>query len=503
MNFKKVIFGACACVLVLISVKVASENMESSPVSFETEPTQWTTLKINDFEYTIDLLAAENTLSVGTLNSDRYNIAAIGDYEGYDITINDVPLLPNTEIELPLEKLSKDEKIDVCIQKQGAESSNHLYINTLPDNYQSPPIYTNNPEPGYYYFNLNEYVYKMNTEGEIVFWRLAGRGDISSGGDDFKTVKIGGKQYYTFLFGWDTPESPYLQDVGYGRMQGLVLDENYQIVDNIQFLNLSNGEKVPLENHQFTMLGEGHYLLTAYVGEYVDNIPDQVQKSNTEVRVVASIIQEVLDGQVIFEWNSTDYPELYSLSTAGNDFYNAESFWADYAHLNSVVIDKDQNFICSFRNLDTIIKIDRDTGEILWKLGGLGDEFGLSEEQKFSKQHDARITDDGYITIFNNGNTGNSFEEGSTSIIKVKIDEDQKQILDYKKYYVDNQFSSHMGSAQETARDRFVIGWGGRVSNSPLFSEIDFQTGTILFEVLSPKNTGDFPDAYKVYKFSN
>ena len=168
MNFKKVIFGACACVLVLISVKVASENMESSPVSFETEPTQWTTLKINDFEYTIDLLAAENTLSVGTLNSDRYNIAAIGDYEGYDITINDVPLLPNTEIELPLEKLSKDEKIDVCIQKQGAESSNHLYINTLPDNYQSPPIYTNNPEPGYYYFNLNEYVYKMNTEGEIV-----------------------------------------------------------------------------------------------------------------------------------------------------------------------------------------------------------------------------------------------------------------------------------------------------------------------------------------------
>lgn len=54
---------------------------------------------------------------------------------------------------------------------------------------------------------------------------------------------------------------------------------------------------MPLENHQFTMLGEGHYLLTAYVGEYVDNIPDQVQKSNTEVRVVASIIQEVLDGQ--------------------------------------------------------------------------------------------------------------------------------------------------------------------------------------------------------------
>ena len=43
--------------------------------------------------------------------------------------------------------------------------------------------------------------------------------------------------------------------------------------------------------------------------------------------------------------------------------------------------------MCSFRNIDSILKIERGTGKILWILGGKGDHFGLTEEQKFSRQH--------------------------------------------------------------------------------------------------------------------
>lgn len=74
-------------------------------------------------------------------------------------------------------------------------------------------------------------------------------------------------------------------------------------------------------------------------------------------------------------------------------------------------------------------------------------------------------------------------------------------ILDYKRYAVPGAFSSHMGSAQEIGSDTFVIGWGGRATCNALFSEIDFSTGKILFEVLSPNTSGSFPDVYKVYKF--
>ena len=501
MNIKKTIFGVAFTGLIITSGIVAYSNLESTTTSIQsTSPTQWTTLKINDFEYSIDLFSNGNVLNVGTLNSDRYNTISIGEYSGFNITVNGTQLPSGSSIHLDLDSLSKSSQIEVLYTDISTGEERSLFINTLPENYKEPMVYSNDPDEGFYYFNLNEYIYKMDTEGNIVFWRLAGHGDASSGGNDFKPTVIDGQQYYTFLFGWETDESPYLEGVEYGRMQGLVLDQNYEIVDNVQFLNLNSGEKLPLENHQFTMLGKDHYLLTAYRGTYVENIPDEVPHGNVESRVVASIIKEKKNDQVIFEWDSTDYPELYGLSTAGNDFYNSESYWADYAHVNSVFIDADNNYICSFRNLDTILKIDRASGNILWKLGGIGDEFGLTEEQKFSKQHDVRRTADGYITIFNNGNSGDSPTEGNSSIIKLKLDESSKKVIDFQTFAVDGQFSSHMGSVQETANNHFVIGWGNRVTANALFSEIDFNTGKILFEVVSPTNSGIYPNAYKVYK---
>lgn len=491
------------CLLLISSIYISGKHIQRKPDDApDSLPPQTVTFKVNDFSYTLDLMSNGNFMSVGTLNSDRFNTISIGEYNGYDIKINGSPLPSGSEIELVIDSLAPDNKLTVSILEKATGEQRFCYINTLPDNYCNPPIITNNPDDGYYYFNLNEYVYKMDTHGNIVFWRLAGHGDISCGGDDFKMTEIDGNKYYSFLYGWETPDSPFLQGVGYGRMQGLVLDENYKIIDNVQFLELSSGEKVPLENHQFTVLGKNHYLLTAYFGKRVNNIPLEVDSEIHSSRVVANIIQEVKDGNIIFEWDSTNYPELYTLSSAGNDFSNVSGFWADYAHLNSVVIDSDQNFICSFRNLDTVLKIDRETGNILWKLGGISDDFGLTAEQKFSKQHDARITSDGYITIFNNGNEGNSFVSGNTTIIKVKLDEQTKSIIDFQEYTAQGHFSSHMGSAQQTGPSRFVIGWGGRATCSPIFSEIDFATGEVLFEVLSPKNSGDFPDIYKAYKFA-
>lgn len=502
MNKKKTLSKLFIVIFAVVSIFVAIKCREVIiKNTTEIEPSTTITITLNDFSYTIDPRNDGAVICPGTLNCDRYNTVSIDKYVGFDIFINDQPLIPENEVKLFLAELSSENQIVVKMVEQEGNITRYCYFNTIPDNYTNPPVFANNPDFGYYYFNLNEYVYKMNTAGNVVFWRLAGRGDISCGGDDFKMTKVNGKKYYSFLYGNETMESPFLKGVGYGRMQGIVLDEDYKVIDNVQFLELEDEEKIPLENHQFTVLGEKHYLLTSYVGKRVNNIPDTVPHGACGTRVVAAVIQEVKDGNVVFEWDSTDYPELYELSTAGNDYYNITGFWADYAHLNSVVLDSNQDFICSFRNLDTVLKIDRATKQIAWKLGGLGDEFGLEENQKFSKQHDARITSDNSITIFNNGNEGNSFSDGNTSALKITIDENSKQLLKYQKFQLEGQFSSHMGSVQETGESRFVIGWGGRQTSSPLFSEIDFKTGQVLFEVLSPRDGGAFPDVYKVYKF--
>ena len=56
----------------------------------------------------------------------------------------------------------------------------------------------------------------------------------------------------------------------------------------------------------------------------------------------------------------------------------------DYIHMNSVFIDpKDNHLIVSLANGYTVLKIHRQTGEILWRLGGKLDEFSLTDNQRF------------------------------------------------------------------------------------------------------------------------
>ena len=65
MNARKFILGAICAGVVIITGIVAYSNLESStPVISSTTPTQWVTLKVNDFEYPIDLYSNGTILIV-------------------------------------------------------------------------------------------------------------------------------------------------------------------------------------------------------------------------------------------------------------------------------------------------------------------------------------------------------------------------------------------------------------------------------------------------------
>lgn len=76
--------------------------------------------------------------------------------------------------------------------------------------------------------------------------------------------------------------------------------------------------------------------------------------------------------------------------------------------MNSVELDGDA-IIVSLRHTDGVYKIDRATGDILWKLGGtttpesltvLNDPYASSP---MGGQHDARVLPDGTLTVHENG----------------------------------------------------------------------------------------------------
>lgn len=105
-----------------------------------------------------------------------------------------------------------------------------------------------------------------------------------------------------------------------------------------------------VENHDALILGPNHYLLSDYVAQTVNNIPQGLEQSPIGARIVASVLQEVKNGQ-IWTWQSSDFPEFHVMSVQGRDYGNQNPKYADYMHFNSVIIDpKDQNLITSFRH---------------------------------------------------------------------------------------------------------------------------------------------------------
>lgn len=470
----------------------------------------------------------ENTLLSFMINSEPLTIDFNTDYVWYDMTsmtteFDTVITLPESDkysfeinfnavpygqssVSVKLDKLRKDEGIAIHIKNKETGEMHKYAVRSL--HYASPDftVYSNDPEEGFYYFNSSNFIYKMDTSGEIVYYKASDKW-LS----DFKRTEVDGEVYYSYQEEFDT--TSISSNLGYVPSRAIVMDEHYEVIDTISYklpVNQSETEdEVTLDSHEFIILGKNHYIIQSYVPTCVTNIPDDVLHAKQGAKVLAAEIQEIKDGKLIFSWKSTDYPELYGASSYCNDYYNQGSFYSDYVHLNSIEVDpSDNNLILSMRNIDGIIKIDHNSGRIIWILGGKNDMFGLTEEQKFNKQHFARITENGTITLFDNGliidDNQTILKTPQSSVKEFKLDEKNHRILEYHDYSVDGRYSSIMGSAQRMYTDRniFTIGWGGRNTCTALFSEEDFDSGKTLFEVIYPLTLQDSfsVNSYRAYK---
>lgn len=453
-------------------------------------------IDVDGSKFDIDL-NLDTTYSAARLTTERPTPVTIQSASGYDVEINGEKAVPGTPVQVQLEKLSVNDGFDILFTNQASGEKKTVRVQSYPSNGPLLRVKPKDIMDGYYYFSVDRYLYKMNSLGELVFYWNVGQYCL-----DFKRVEIGDKVYYTTLHATEERyNSPHV---------AMVMDENYYPIEKVPYLIPTDKVRPnsSVDNHQFMMLDIGHYIVSCYYNKWVDNIPDDVPHSPFGSRVTATIIQEIKDGEVVWEWDSTDHPELYGMSMYSNDYFNDRELFADYMHFNSITVDPaDNNYVCSMRNLSAVIKIDRATGEVLWVLGGKGDQFGLTEEQKPGLQHFASVTPEGTITIFDNGvgkdkNGDYNMASGLSRAIEYKIDEANKKLLSYNAYPVDNQYSYIMGSAQKLSSDPvvFLMGWGGRKTPNALLSEIDFTNQKRLFEIAYIID-GFEQNTYRAYKF--
>jgi hypothetical protein len=284
---------------------------------------------------------------------------------------------------------------------------------------------------------------------------------------------------YAFSFEWhELPDGTLRYSYNtVGRTY--VTDDHFRVIATYSLLATTRHPEGWTDGHDFVLLDHDHYILTSPLPKPAENLPPELAGDNPQPCVFATVIQEVQNGQVIFEWDSTDHPALYALSTAGNDFAaSSGSAPADYTHWNSIQVDPlDGNLLLSFRNLDAILKVDRQDGSIMWILGGAGDQFGLSEAQQFSHQHFARFQAGRDLLFFDNGNA-----RGQTRLVRMALDESRKQLESYLALDT-GRLSEWMGSVQASSSSTFFIGWGYHPPGEPAVTEIEPVTGRVRFSL--------------------
>ena len=302
---------------------------------------------------------------------------------------------------------------------------------------------------------------------------------VMTGFWDFKKHKIKGKTYYSYHNNTGTYDN--FNVAGFGPGQRVILDENFNEVKRITFEASDVVEKGhPLDGHDFLLIDLDHYIMSGYIHDKVYNIPGYPQGA----QVLYSYLQEVDHGKVVWDWKSIDYPELYGYTVkdaepTADDFANEKTKAPDYVHFNAMRLDEAGHLICSFRHISTILCLDRTKrkDQIVWKLSGRGDEFGLSEHGKTSSQHYVTV-DGNYFTVFDNNN-----RDKQTRVTSYAINTAEKKAEVARYYSFPGKFSEACGDVQHLHGDVYVIGWGRAMNDNECMSVHDFSTGKKLMSV--------------------
>jgi hypothetical protein len=114
----------------------------------------------------------------------------------------------------------------------------------------------------------------------------------------------------------------------------------------------------------------------------------------TSASVKEGVIQEFTEtGELIFQWRAWDH---YDVSQSGTDF----------PHMNALEVDEDGHLLVSSRHLNEVTKINRDTGEIIWRLSGANSSFTFVNDplNGIRHQHNISALGNGRYMVFDNGN---------------------------------------------------------------------------------------------------
>ncbi|HEX6255305.1 MAG TPA: aryl-sulfate sulfotransferase [Euzebyales bacterium] len=266
-----------------------------------------------------------------------------------------------------------------------------------------------------------------------------------------------------------------------------VTDDRLRVLQQFDLDDLPGGDA---DLHDFELLDNGNALLLAYRRRQVDLT---AYDGAADAIVYDPVIAERTPaGETVWLWDGADHLTLEDVPDVNKrlKLTARPPAVADYAHPNSLELFDDGDILLSIRNYDCIHRIDRDTGDIAWTLGGVNcaeNDFEISGDPYggFSHQHDATLVDGGNfaepgstkhavdrrrrtenILLFDNGNL---HDPPRSRAVEYAIDE-ETMTAELVWSHDDGRYTSYFGSAERLDNGNTLISWGALPD--PLVTEV-------------------------------
>lgn len=392
---------------------------------------------------------------------------------GLDLTVNGLPAVSNEELAIADAEPGSEIEVEVTDSSGASRVYTVLYlpadfpdfqVTALEPEASDDPIYVATRISGAYY------AVKLDNQGVPLFYRGEDRNIY-----DFKKHPGG--------------VLSFARETGTAKGSELILlDADFSEIKRVTSVGLTNTDR-----HEFHVQPNGNYILLAYEPTEHDLTPYGL---GAEEVIVDSILQEVgPNDEVLFQWNSWDhlaYDE--SLHRDGTQ----------YSHVNSVFVTTDGDWIISARGMSQVLKVDRLTGDVLWRLGGIANEFEFLNDEfaGICGQHTASQLANGNILLFDNGQYcwPEVPERGRfTRIVEYAIDETAMTAELVWSYSEEDKYARSQGSAQRLANGNTFIGWGATTTPA-LVSEVN-AGGDVVFS-MDAVSDGEVV-SYRAWRFAD
>lgn len=239
---------------------------------------------------------------------------------------------------------------------------------------------------------------------------------------------------------------------GTGNGKGVILDESYRLVAEVRA-----GAGVLHDLHEFQLTSRGTALLTSYPTVPLDLSP---LGGPADGWVWGARVQEVdvETGRVLLDWEGLDHVDLDETYQELEEDSGTADVPFDPIHVNSVAEDGDALLVCA-RHTFAVYRIDRRTGEVLWRFGGRRSDIPVPEGGEFAWQHDARRQPDGTLTIYDNHEHLQETDAVSAAL-RFRVDEQAGTAELVQALRHEDRYGFAMGNAQWLDDGHVLVGWG-------------------------------------------